>query len=86
MIPVYLSRVHWIRLIDEKKSSAECFGLFYINMINYKDIACTDFANVSIALSHHSCKPLALRGVNGLGEKKIKKIISGGGRLSGTQE
>ena len=38
------------------KNSAECSGLFqttsvYINMKNYKSIACTDFMNVNKALN-----------------------------------
>ena len=41
------------------KNSVECFGLFYsmslyINMKNDKNIACTDFVNVNIALNLHS--------------------------------
>ena len=41
------------------KNSVECFGLFYttwiyINIKNYKNIACTNFVNVNMALSLHS--------------------------------
>ena len=50
-----------MRLIDKRKNSVECFGLFYtmllyINMKNYKNIAYTDFVNVNIALNLHSYK------------------------------
>ena len=44
---------------SKKKSSVEHFDLFwttllYINMKNYKNIACIDFVNVNIALNLHS--------------------------------
>ena len=43
----------------KEKSFVECFGLFettllYVNMKSYKNIACTDFVNVNIALNLHS--------------------------------
>ena len=44
---------------SKKKGSIEHFDLFwttllYIDMKNYKNIACTDFVNVNIALNLHS--------------------------------
>ena len=54
----------WIRLNEwdwlmKNKNFVECFGLFkttslYINMKNYKNIACTFFVNVNIALNLNS--------------------------------
>ena len=54
----------WIRLNEwdwlmKNKNSVECFGFFkttslYINMKNYKNIACTFFVNVNIALNLNS--------------------------------
>ena len=40
----------------KEKKSVDCSGLFetallYVNMKKYKNIACTDFVNVSIALN-----------------------------------
>ena len=48
-----------MRLVNERKSFLECFGLFettllYVNMKTYKNIACTDFVNVNIALNLHT--------------------------------
>ena len=45
----------------KEKNLVECFGLFqttllYINMKDYKNIACTDFVNVNIDLNLHSYK------------------------------
>ena len=41
-----------MRLIDERKKIVECFGLtmlLYVNIKDYKNIACTNFVNVNIA-------------------------------------
>ena len=46
-----------MRLIDERKKIVECFGLtmlLYVNIKDYKNIACTNFVNVSIAVNLHS--------------------------------
>ena len=45
----------------KEKNSAKYFGFFlttllYMNMKNYKNIACTDFENVNVALNLHSSK------------------------------
>ena len=48
-----------MRLIDERKKICRLFWVvlntsLYVNMKKYKNIACTDFVNVSIALKLHS--------------------------------
>ena len=61
MISVYLSRVEWVRFLDEGKKLLNvlfCFKLcWYTSMWKIiKTIACADSVNVNIALNLQSYK------------------------------